>query len=111
MTDEFTTMLAKNSTLRIVSRTSAMQYKGARRPLREIAQALGVDGILEGSVERSQDKVHMTIQLIQASTDTHLWAESYDRSNNASPRCPTEPPRPLPGSSTAPRPRTPLLAM
>jgi TolB-like protein/DNA-binding winged helix-turn-helix (wHTH) protein len=82
MTDELTTMLAKNSTLRITSRTSAMQYKGAHRPLREIAQALGVDGILEGSVERTDGKVHMTIQLIQADTDTHVWAESYDRSNN-----------------------------
>jgi TolB-like protein/DNA-binding winged helix-turn-helix (wHTH) protein len=80
MTDELITMLARNSTLRIVSRTSVMQYKGAHRPLREIAQALGVDGILEGSVGRSSDKVHMTIQLIQAKTDTHLWAESYDRS-------------------------------
>jgi TolB-like protein/DNA-binding winged helix-turn-helix (wHTH) protein len=80
MTDELITMLARNSTLRIVSRTSVMQYKGAHRPLREIARALGVDGILEGSVERSSDKVHMTIQLIQANTDTHLWAESYDRS-------------------------------
>ena len=79
MTDELTTMLAKNSTLHVVSRTSAMQYKGAHRPLREIAQALGVDGILEGSVERADGKVHMTIQLIQADTDTHLWAESYDR--------------------------------
>lgn len=82
MTDELTTMLAKNSTLRIVSRTSAMQFKGAHRPLREIAQALGVDGILEGSVERADGKVHMTVQLIQAPTDTHLWAESYDRDNN-----------------------------
>ena len=82
MTDELTTMLAKNSTLHIVSRTSVMQYKGAHRPLREIAQALGVDGILEGSVERSDGKVHMTIQLIQASTDTHLWADSYDRDAN-----------------------------
>jgi TolB-like protein/DNA-binding winged helix-turn-helix (wHTH) protein len=80
MTDELITMLARNSTLRIVSRTSVMQYKGAHRPLREIAGALGVDGILEGSVERSSEKVHMTIQLIQAKTDTHLWAESYDRS-------------------------------
>ena len=82
MTDELTTMLAKNSTLRVTSRTSVMQYKGAHRPLREIAQALGVDGILEGSVERSGDKLHMTIQLIQADTDTHLWAESYDRGAN-----------------------------
>jgi TolB-like protein/DNA-binding winged helix-turn-helix (wHTH) protein len=82
MTDELTTMLAKNSTLHVTSRTSAMQYKGAHRPLREIAQALGVDGILEGSVERSDGKVHMTIQLIQASTDTHLWADSYERDAN-----------------------------
>jgi TolB-like protein/DNA-binding winged helix-turn-helix (wHTH) protein len=82
MTDELTTMLAKNSTLHITSRTSAMQYKGAHRPLREIAQALGVDAILEGSVARADGKVHMTIQLIQASTDAHLWAESYDRDAN-----------------------------
>ena len=60
-----------------------MQYKGARRPLPEIGlAALGVDGILEGSIARSGEKVHMTIQLIQAPSDTHLWAESYDRSSN-----------------------------
>jgi TolB-like protein/DNA-binding winged helix-turn-helix (wHTH) protein len=82
MTDELTTMLAKDSTLRIVSRTSVMQYKGAHRPLPEIAQALGVDAILEGSVERANDKVHMTLQLIHAPTDTHLWADSYDRDTN-----------------------------
>jgi len=82
MTDELTTMLAKNSTLRIVSRTSAMQYKGAHRPLPEIARELGVDGVLEGSIVRAGDKVHMTIQLIQAPTDTHIWAESYDRNAN-----------------------------
>jgi TolB-like protein/DNA-binding winged helix-turn-helix (wHTH) protein len=90
MTDELTTMLAKNSTLRITSRTSAMQYKGAHRPLREIAQALGVDSILEGSVARTDGKVHMTIQLIQAPTDTHLWAESYDRTANDVVALPTE---------------------
>jgi TolB-like protein len=82
MTDELITMLAKNSTLRIISRTSVMQYKGAHRPLPEIAKALGVDGVLEGSVERSGDKVHMTIQLIAAPSDTHVWAESYDRNAN-----------------------------
>jgi TolB-like protein len=82
MTDELTTMLAKNSTLRIISRTSAMQYKGAHRPLPAIAQALGVDGILEGSVARADGKVHMTLQLIQSPSDTHLWAESYDRATN-----------------------------
>src|SRR5271155_3069171 len=82
MTDELTTMLAKNSTLRVVSRTSAMQYKGAHRPLPEIARELGVDGVLEGSIARTGDKVHMTIQLIQAPTDTHIWAESYARDAN-----------------------------
>jgi TolB-like protein/DNA-binding winged helix-turn-helix (wHTH) protein len=82
MTDELTTMLAKNSTLRVISRTSAMQYKGVHRPLKDIARELGVDGVLEGSVERTGDKVHMTIQLIQAPSDTHVWAESYDRDAN-----------------------------
>jgi TolB-like protein/DNA-binding winged helix-turn-helix (wHTH) protein len=90
MTDELTTMLAKNSTLHVTSRTSAMQYKGAHRPLREIAEELGVDGILEGSVARADGKVHMTIQLIQADTDTHLWAESYDRDANDVVTLPTE---------------------
>jgi TolB-like protein/DNA-binding winged helix-turn-helix (wHTH) protein len=82
MTDELTTMLAKDSTLRIVSRTSAMQYKGVHKPLGEIAQELGVEGIVEGSVERSGDKVHMTLQLIHGPSDTHVWAESYDREAN-----------------------------
>jgi len=82
MTDELTTMLAKDSTLHIVSRTSAMQYKGASRPLREIAQELGVDGVVEGSLERNGNKVHMTLQLIQGPSDTHVWAESYDRDAN-----------------------------
>ncbi|HKO11300.1 MAG TPA: winged helix-turn-helix domain-containing protein, partial [Acidobacteriaceae bacterium] len=79
MTDELTTMLARNSTLRIVSRTSVMQYKKARRPLREIARALGADGIVEGSVARSGGRVHMNLQLIHAAADAHLWADSYDR--------------------------------
>ena len=56
-----------------------MQYKGARRPLPEIARELGVDGILEGSVERSGDKGHMTVQLIRGRAIPHIWAESYDR--------------------------------
>jgi TolB-like protein/DNA-binding winged helix-turn-helix (wHTH) protein/Tfp pilus assembly protein PilF len=79
MTDELITMLAKNTSLRVVSRTSAMQYKNAKRPVGEIARELGVDGILEGSVEKSGNHVHMTVQLIHASRDTHVWAESYDR--------------------------------
>lgn len=90
MTDELITMLAKNSTLRVVSRTSVMQYKGAHRPLPEIAHELGVDGVLEGSVIRSGDKVHMTVQLLQAHTDTHLWAESYDRDTDGAIALPRE---------------------
>jgi len=82
MTDELTTMLAKDSTLRIVSRTSAMQFKDARRSLPEIARALNVDAILEGSISRSSHQMHMTLQLIRGDTDSHLWAESYDRNTN-----------------------------
>jgi TolB-like protein/DNA-binding winged helix-turn-helix (wHTH) protein len=79
MTDEVITMLAKNPSLRVISRTSVMQYKKVHRPLREIAQELGVDGILEGSVERNGNRVHVTAQLIHAASDTHVWAESFDR--------------------------------
>ena len=79
LTDEIITMLAKNLSLRVVSRTSAMQYKDAHRPMRDVAKELGVDGILEGSVVRAGDRVHMNVQLIYAPTDTHMWAESYDR--------------------------------
>src|SRR5258707_8270915 len=82
MTDELITALAKNRSLRVVSRTSTMQYKGVRRPLRDIARELGVDGILEGSLERSGNRVHMTVQLIHAPSDTHIWAESYDRDSS-----------------------------
>ena len=90
MTDELITALAKNRSLRVVSRTSAMQYKGVRRPLPNIARELGVDGILEGSVERSGNRVHMTAQLIYAPTDTHIWAESYDRDLNGALSLPEE---------------------
>ena len=82
MTDELITALAKNHSLRVVSRTSAMQYKGVQRPVRDIAHELGVDGILEGSLSRSANRVHMTVQLIYAPADTHVWAESYDRDFN-----------------------------
>jgi TolB-like protein/DNA-binding winged helix-turn-helix (wHTH) protein len=79
MTDEVITMLAKNPALRVTSRTSVMQYKKVHRPLREIARELGVDGILEGSVGRTGNRVHITAQLIHAASDTHVWAESFDR--------------------------------
>lgn len=72
MTDELTTMLAKDSTLRIISRTSVMQYKHAHQPLKEIARALGADAIVEGSVARNGDHIHLNLQLIQAATDSHL---------------------------------------
>lgn len=97
MTDELTTMLAKDSTLRVTSRTSAMQYKGAHRPLRDIAKALNVDAIVEGSVERTGDHVHMTLQLIRAATDSHIWANSYDRDNNDTSTLPDEVAREIAG--------------
>jgi TolB-like protein/DNA-binding winged helix-turn-helix (wHTH) protein len=79
MTDELITIIAKNGELRVISRTSVMQYKNVHRPLPDIARELGVDGILEGSVGRSGNQVHINAQLIYAPTDTHMWAESYDR--------------------------------
>jgi TolB-like protein/DNA-binding winged helix-turn-helix (wHTH) protein len=82
MTDELITMLAKNAGLRVISRTSVMRYKKVQRPLREIAGELGADGILEGSIARHGNRVHVTAQLIQAGSDTHVWAESYDRDLN-----------------------------
>ncbi len=90
MTDELITALARNRSLRVVSRTSAMQYKGVGKPLRDIAQSLGVDGILEGSVSRSGNRVHVNLQLIYAPTDTHIWAESYDRDAGAAFSLPEE---------------------
>ena len=80
MTDELITDLAKISALRVISRSSVMQYKGAhRRPPPEIAKALNVDAVVEGSVMRVGDKVRITAQLIDAPADKHLWAESYER--------------------------------
>jgi TolB-like protein/DNA-binding winged helix-turn-helix (wHTH) protein len=90
ITDELITMLAKNASLRVVSRTSAMQYKGVNRPVRDIARELGVDGILEGSVARSGTRVHINVQLIHAPSDTHIWAESYDRDLNDAYSLPSE---------------------
>jgi len=79
LTEALITTLAKIGELRVVSRTSAMQYKGVRRPLPEIAQELGVDGIIEGTVLRAGRRVRISTQLVDARTDTHLWAENYDR--------------------------------
>jgi TolB-like protein/DNA-binding winged helix-turn-helix (wHTH) protein len=79
MTDEVITMLAKNTSLQVISRTSTVKYRNPNQTTRDIARELGVDGLLEGSIERSADHVHMTVQLIYAPTDSHIWAESYDR--------------------------------
>jgi TolB-like protein len=79
MTEALTTMLAKIGELRVVSRTSAMLYKGARKPLREIARELEVDTLVEGTVLRAGRRVRITAQLIDAKNESHLWAESYER--------------------------------
>src|SRR5215467_6645540 len=79
LTEALTTTLAKIGDLRVVSRTSAILYKGARKPLREIARELEVDTIVEGTVLRVGDRVRITAQLIDAQNEAHLWAESYER--------------------------------
>jgi len=77
--DEILTRLAKIGALKVISRSSTLQFQSKPRNLREIAQQLGVDHILEGSVQKVGDAVHVNVQLINAGTDAHLWAESYDR--------------------------------
>jgi TolB-like protein/Tfp pilus assembly protein PilF len=78
--DQILTALAKVADLKVISRTSVMQYKsGAARNLREIGQQLGVAHLLEGSVQRAGNKVRVNAQLIDARTDAHEWAENYDR--------------------------------
>jgi TolB-like protein/DNA-binding winged helix-turn-helix (wHTH) protein/tetratricopeptide (TPR) repeat protein len=78
MTDELITDLAQISALRVISRTSVMAYKGARKPLPQIARELNVDAVVEGTVLHSGDQVRITAQLIEASTDKHLWSRSYE---------------------------------
>src|SRR5271169_359079 len=78
MTDELITDLAQISALRVISRTSIMVYKGARKPLPQIARELHVDAVVEGTVLRAGNQVRITAQLIDASTDKHLWSQSYE---------------------------------
>src|SRR6202453_2331749 len=78
MTDELITDLAQISALRVISRTSVMVYQGARKPLPQIARELNVDAVVEGTVLRSGDRVRITAQLIEASTDKHVWSQSYE---------------------------------
>src|SRR5438270_6448479 len=77
--DEILTRLAKVADLKVISRTSTQKYKSAPDNLREIAKQLAVANILEGSVQKAADQVRVTVQLINAATDAHLWAEIYDR--------------------------------
>ena len=77
--DGFLTRLSKIADLKVISRTSTQKYKSAPDNLREIARQLGVANILEGSVQKAADQVRVTVQLINALNDSHVWAESYDR--------------------------------
>jgi TolB-like protein/DNA-binding winged helix-turn-helix (wHTH) protein/Tfp pilus assembly protein PilF len=78
MTDELISDLGQIRALRVISRTSVMTYKHARKPLPQIARELQVDAVVEGTVLRSGDRVRITAQLIEASTDKHLWSQSYE---------------------------------
>ena len=77
--DEILTRLSKIADLKVISRTSTQQYQSKPANLREIAKQLGVANILEGSVQKVADQVRVNVQLINAQTDSHLWADTYDR--------------------------------
>jgi TolB-like protein/DNA-binding winged helix-turn-helix (wHTH) protein len=79
MTEELITTLGQISALRVISRTSVMRYKRTRKPLPEIARELHVDAIVEGTVQRSGNRVRVTANLLHAQSDHHLWAKSYER--------------------------------
>jgi TolB-like protein len=79
MTESLIANLARIGALRVISRTSAMHFKGSNKRLPDIARELNVDAVIEGSVQRSDGRVRVTTQLIHAATDTHLWAREYER--------------------------------
>ncbi len=79
MTEALVTDLGQIGALRVISRTSVMQYKGTKKPLPQIARELNVDAIVEGTVQRSGDRVRITANLLHAPTDRHLWAATYER--------------------------------
>src|SRR5207245_8312752 len=79
MTDALITDLGKISALRVISRTSVMHYRDAKKTLPEIARELNVDAVVEGSVLRSGNRVRISAHLIRARSDQHLWTESYER--------------------------------
>ncbi|HEY4492855.1 MAG TPA: hypothetical protein VI958_12705, partial [Acidobacteriota bacterium] len=77
MTEELITALARIASLRVISRTSVMEYKETKKKIPEIAKELNVDAVVEGSVLQAGDRVRISAQLINAETDQHLWAQSY----------------------------------
>src|SRR5262249_13927616 len=77
--EEILTRLASIADLKVISRTSTQHYQNRPRNLAEISKQLGVTNILEGSVQRAADQVRVNVQLVNALTDAHLWAETYDR--------------------------------
>jgi TolB-like protein/DNA-binding winged helix-turn-helix (wHTH) protein len=79
ITDALITDLAQTGSLKVISRTSSMQYKQTKKSLPEIAHELNVDGIIEGTLQRSGDRVRITAQLVQGASDKHLWASTYER--------------------------------
>ena len=79
MTDDLITELARIHALRVISRTSVMQYKGTRKTLPEIARELNVDALVEGTISQRSGQIHITVQLVQANPEQHIWAESYER--------------------------------
>ena len=79
--DDILTKLAKIADLKVISRTSVMEYRG-KRNMRQIGDALRVSHVLEGSARRSGDRIHLNAQLIDTRTDTHVWAKQYDRDLN-----------------------------
>jgi len=83
ITDTLTTYLAQMRGIRVISRTSAMHYKGTKKTLPEIAKELGVDAIVEGSASRSGTDVHVNAQLIYVPGDSHIWARSYETANSS----------------------------
>ena len=81
--DDILTQLSKVSALKVISRTSVEQFRDTKLPMKAIADELGVTKVLEGGVQRAGDRVRVTVQLIDAATDAHLWAENYDRELSA----------------------------
>jgi TolB-like protein/DNA-binding winged helix-turn-helix (wHTH) protein/Flp pilus assembly protein TadD len=118
MTEALTTRLGNTAGLRVISHTSAMHYKGTRATLPEIGRELKVDAVVEGAVLRARDRVRVTVQLVQTSTDRHLWAETYERdlqdvlglqdaiavaiAHEVQSRVSSSPPSPVPSTRTRP---------